>query len=68
MVVFAELQTWNILDMSLKNTYIALIPKKDNAIDMKDFRPISLVKSLYKIISKMLADKIKMTLPTLISP
>lgn len=36
------------------NTFIALIPKKLNAKELKDFRPIILLNSVYKIISKTL--------------
>ena len=36
-----------------------LIPKKKGASDMQDFRPISLVGRLYKIIAKVLANRLK---------
>ena len=32
------------IDKSLNDTFIALIPKKSNSINIKDFCPISLVK------------------------
>ena len=38
---------------------ICLIPKKANSSKVKDFRPISLVTSLYKIISKVLSNRLK---------
>ena len=44
---------------SLNVTFVVLIPKKAGAIEMKDFRPISLVGSMYKIISKVLANQLK---------
>lgn len=34
-------------------TFVALIPKKVGAIKLNDFRPISLIKSVYKIISNI---------------
>lgn len=37
----------------LNNTFISLIPKKDGANDIKDYRPISLVGGPYKILSKI---------------
>nr|GEY84659.1 RNA-directed DNA polymerase, eukaryota [Tanacetum cinerariifolium] len=38
-------------------SFIALIPKDQNANLVKDFRPISLIGSLYKIIAKILANQ-----------
>nr|GEW24107.1 RNA-directed DNA polymerase, eukaryota, reverse transcriptase zinc-binding domain protein [Tanacetum cinerariifolium] len=39
-------------------SFIALIPKNHNANLVRDFRPISLIGSLYKIIAKMLANRL----------
>lgn len=36
-------------------TYVCLIPNKQDAIKVKDFRPISLITSMYKIIAKVLS-------------
>lgn len=38
---------------------MALIPKKVRAKELKDFRPISLIGSIYKIISKILTKRLK---------
>jgi tripartite-type tricarboxylate transporter receptor subunit TctC len=35
---------------SINSTFVSLIPKKAGVVDIKDFRPISLVRSVYKII------------------
>ena len=48
-------------------TYIFLIPNKMNSSKVKDFRPISLVTSLYKIISKVLSLRLKGVLEDTIS-
>ena len=45
-----------------------LIPKKANAVEVKDFRPISLVGSVYKILAKVLANRLSMVLAAVISP
>ena len=44
----------HVFEKSLNATFLALIPKKVDAMDVKDFRPISLVGGLYKIIAKVL--------------
>ena len=44
-----------------------LIPKKQNVEDLKDLRPISLVGGLYKILAKVLANRIKRVLGKVIS-
>ena len=44
-----------------------LIPKKQNVEDLKDLRPISLVGGLYKILAKVLANRIKRVLSKVIS-
>ena len=53
-------------EKSLNATFIALIPKKNDASNIRDFRPISLVGSLYKILSKVLANRLKLVLDQLI--
>nr|GEX76746.1 RNA-directed DNA polymerase, eukaryota [Tanacetum cinerariifolium] len=40
------------------SSFIALIPKNQNASLVKDFRPICLVGNLYKIIAKILANRL----------
>ena len=41
---------------SLNATFIGLIPKKANAENIRDFRLISLVGCIYKLLSKVLAE------------
>jgi hypothetical protein len=48
-------------------TYIALVPKSANASNVKGFRSISLCNVLYKVIAKVLANRLKQVLPEIIS-
>ena len=47
-------------------TWVVLVPKVDNAMEIKDFRPISMVGCLYKIIAKILANRLKRVMPALV--
>ena len=65
---FEEFHTHCKFEKSLNATFIALIPKKRDALNIRDFHPISLVGSMYKLLSKVLANKIRLVMETLISP
>ena len=52
---------------SINASFLVLIPKKGGAEDLKDFRPISLVGSLYKLLAKVLANRLKKAMGKLVS-
>ena len=64
---FEEFHSHCKFEKSLNATFIALIPKKRDTLNIRDYRPISLVGSMYKLLSKVLANRIKMVLESLIS-
>jgi hypothetical protein len=59
--------TLSKFEKSLNTTFIALIPKRFGAIDLKDFRHISLVSRVYKIIAKVLVNRFKRVVEKIVS-
>ena len=52
---------------SLNTTFLVLVPKKGGANDLCDFRPISLVGGLYKLLAKVLANRLKTVVRKVVS-
>ncbi|XP_028056988.1 uncharacterized protein LOC114260981 [Camellia sinensis] len=51
----------------INSSFITLIPKEENPIGQSNYRPISLVGSSYKVIAKLLANRLKAVIPHIIS-
>ncbi|GJV95486.1 RNA-directed DNA polymerase, eukaryota [Tanacetum coccineum] len=49
------------------SSFIALIPKNQDPKFVNDYRPISLIGSLYKVVTKILANRLSSVIPGLIS-
>lgn len=73
---FIKQEVWEVVEdsrqsktilKSLNSTFIALIPKVEEANTPEKFRPIALCNVLYKIISKVIANRLKTILPGIIS-
>jgi len=56
-----------LLRKSLNATFISLFPKVAVAYDIKKFRPISLVGSVYKILAKVLASRLRKVVGNIVS-
>jgi hypothetical protein len=64
--VLGSLNSGKIL-RAINHTYVTLIPKVKNPEVVTEFRPISLCNVIYKIISKVLANRLKTILPQIVS-
>jgi len=51
----------------LNSAYLALIPKKPEALEAKDYHPISLVHSFAKLVTKLLANQLAPLLNNLVA-
>ncbi|KAI8537443.1 hypothetical protein RHMOL_Rhmol09G0024200 [Rhododendron molle] len=61
-----EFHTHCSLPKGFNSSFIALIPKSENPTKLSDFRPISLIGCMYKILSKVLASRLKKTITTVV--
>jgi len=64
--IFKDFYQHSKFEKSLNATFIALIPKTNDASNIGDFQPISLVGSVYKILAKVLENRLRVMLDQLI--
>ena len=53
---------------SINCALISLFPKKPDALDVRDFRPISLIHGFPKLVAKVLALRLAVRIPDLVGP
>ena len=66
-MIFEEFYEYGKFEKSLNASFIALIHKKHKASNIRDFRPISLVGSVFNILAKVLAYWLRGLLDGLVS-
>lgn len=57
-----------IIDPSLNNTLIVLLPKVHGLENFSQFRPINLCFVIYKLVMKVIANPFKVVFPNIIAP
>ncbi|RVW33139.1 putative ribonuclease H protein [Vitis vinifera] len=57
--VFAEFHNSGIINQNTNASFIVLLPKKSQSKKISDFRPISLITCLYKVIAKVLSGRLR---------
>jgi hypothetical protein len=65
--LFNDFYVGNLKIERLNYGMVTLLPKVDNAADMKNFRPICLLNVCYKIISKVLNNRLASCITKVIS-
>lgn len=55
------------LTKGINATFIALIPKVSSPQRLNDFRPISLVGCMYKVLAKILANRLRIVIGSVVS-
>lgn len=68
-ITTAILNTLHLGELSpnINHTFIVLVPKKESPQKVSDYRLISLCNVIYKLISKIIANRLRNILPHLIS-
>ncbi|GKV28626.1 hypothetical protein SLEP1_g37648 [Rubroshorea leprosula] len=64
---FSEFHRNGKLVRGLNSSFLALVPKKLNAVNLKDYRPISLIGCVYKLLAKVLANRLKSVMSEIVS-
>lgn len=67
MKMLKELHQHGKLVSGLNQSFIVLIPKKEEDVTLKDYRPISLIGNIYKILSKILVVRLSRVVGMVIS-
>jgi hypothetical protein len=57
-----------VMPSEVNDTAIVMIPKKNEPKELKDFRPISLCNVTYKVVSKCIANRLRLILDEIIAP
>ncbi|GJX18791.1 zinc finger, CCHC-type containing protein [Tanacetum coccineum] len=62
-----EFENTSFLLRGCNSYFIALVPKVEDSLVINNFRPISLISSQYTILAKILANRLAMVIPSVVS-
>jgi hypothetical protein len=69
MAAISAIWSRKVVNLGILNcAYITLLPKKEDADQHKDFRPISLVHSFAKLVTKLMANRLAPKMQKIVSP
>lgn len=66
MQIFDSLYKGTLQLHKINNAFITFIPKKDGASTVEDYRPISLLNEIYKIVTKVIASHLNSVITKLV--
>jgi hypothetical protein len=66
--MFDQFHANDVLPKGMLAYFVTLIPKVSSPLDLKDYRPISLLGSLYKLLAKVFARRLAAVMNSIISP
>nr|KAJ0219330.1 hypothetical protein LSAT_V11C300114670 [Lactuca sativa] len=58
---------YHVIDRGCNSSFIILFPKTSDPISLSEYRPIGLIRCIYKIIAKVLAERMKVCIPHVVS-
>jgi hypothetical protein len=64
--LFGQFYSGNLNIEHINGSYITLIPKKDSPRTINDYRPISLLKSSLKLLTKILATRLQKVIKSVV--
>lgn len=67
LMMFGEFYERGVMNKAMRSTLIVLIHKKDGVRELREYHPISLVSSVYKIIFKVLSMQFRGLMGMLVS-
>jgi hypothetical protein len=62
-----EFESSNFIPIGCNSSFITLVPKTEDPLSINDFRPISLIGCQYKIIAKILANRLASVISSIVS-